>query len=99
MHRRKPRCMRRLFYCFLSFFVFHTNSNAQWTHGRLTVTADGHFLQYEDGTPFFWLGDTGWELFHRLTKDEIARYLENRHQKGFTVIQAVILAEFSGLKR
>src|SRR5881392_3020414 len=63
------------------------------------VTVDGHYLQYEDGTPFFWLGDTGWELFHRLTKEEIARYLENRHQKGFTVIQAVILAEFNGLRR
>ena len=24
------------------------------------------FLVTEDGTPFFWLGDTAWELFHRL---------------------------------
>ena len=28
----------------------------QWQHGRLQVTKDGHYLQYEDGTPFFWLG-------------------------------------------
>ena len=91
--------MRSLLYCLLFLFVVRTNSNAQWKHGRLRVTVDGHYLQYEDGTPFFWLGDTGWELFHRLTKEEIARYLENRHQKGFTVIQAVILAEFNGLKR
>jgi len=91
--------MPRFLYCLLFFFVSHINSSAQWKHGRLTVTADGHYLQYEDGTPFFWLGDTGWELFHRLTKEEIALYLENRHQKGFTVIQAVILAEFNGLKR
>jgi hypothetical protein len=67
--------------------------------GRLQVTKDGHYLQYNDGTPFFWLGDTGWELFHRLKKEEIEKYLENRKQKGFNVIQSVILAEFDGLKK
>ncbi len=71
----------------------------EWKHGRLQVTKDGHYLQYEDGTPFFWLGDTGWELFHRLKKEEIEKYLENRRQKGFNVIQAVILAEFDGLRK
>jgi len=71
----------------------------EWKHGRLEVTKDGHYLQYKDGTPFFWLGDTGWELFHRLKKEEIEKYLENRKEKGFNVIQAVILAEFDGLKR
>jgi len=70
-----------------------------WKHGRLKVSSDGHYLQYDDNTPFFWLGDTGWELFHRLRKEEIARYLENRRAKGFNVIQAVILAEFDGLTR
>ncbi|RQP11111.1 glycoside hydrolase family 140 protein [Parapedobacter defluvii] len=70
-----------------------------WEHGRLQVTPDGHYLQYEDGTPFFWLGDTAWELFHRLTREEIAQYLDNRKAKGFNVIQAVVLAEMDGLKR
>lgn len=65
----------------------------------MKVTADGHYLQYEDGTPFFWLGDTGWELFHRLNKQEIEKYLDNRKQKGFNVIQAVVLAEFDGLRK
>ena len=69
-----------------------------WPHGRLKVSSDGHYLQYEDGTPFFWLGDTGWELFHRLTLPEIADYLDNRRAKGFNVIQAVALAEFDGLR-
>jgi hypothetical protein len=52
---------------------------------------------FSDGTPFFYLGDTGWELFHRLSYSEAEKYLENRRQKGFTVIQAVILAELDGL--
>ena len=66
-------------------------------HGRLKVSENRHFLVFEDGTPFFYLGDTGWELFHRLTKDESEKYLENRRSKGFTVIQAVVLAELDGL--
>lgn len=65
----------------------------------LIVTPSGHYLQYKAYSGFFWLGDTGWELFHRLNKEEIERYLENRRQKGFNVIQAVILAEFDGLRK
>jgi hypothetical protein len=43
------------------------------------------------------LGDTAWELFHRLDRPQVTQYLEDRRQKGFTVIQAVILAEKDGL--
>src|SRR3712207_6399235 len=74
-------------------------AQAQKARGRIVVAPNGHYLQYQNGTPFFWLGDTGWELFHRLRLDEINRYLDNRSQKGFTVIQAVLLAEFDGLRK
>lgn len=66
-------------------------------HGDLRVSANRRFLQHRDGTPFFYLGDTAWELFHRLNRGEAERYLENRREKGFTVIQAVVLAELDGL--
>ncbi|HET6769190.1 MAG TPA: glycoside hydrolase family 140 protein [Chitinophagaceae bacterium] len=66
---------------------------------RLEATKDGHYLKQGYGKPFFWLGDTGWELFHRLNKDQIEYYLENRRQKGFNVVQAVILPEFDGLRK
>ena len=55
-------------------------------------------MVHEDGSPFFYLGDTAWELFHRLKREEADLYLTNRAAKGFTVIQAVVLAEFDGLK-
>jgi len=55
------------------------------------------FLITEDGKPFFYLGDTAWELFHRLTREEATTYLQDRACKGFTVIQAVVLAELDGL--
>lgn len=70
-----------------------------WSHGRILPSANGHYLQHEDGMPFFWLGDTGWELFHRLTLEETNQYLSNRSAKGFNVIQAVLLAEFNGLRK
>lgn len=63
----------------------------------LHVSANKHFLVTADGKPFFWLGDTAWELFHRLNNKEADKYLENRARKGFTVIQAVALAELDGL--
>ena len=65
--------------------------------GQLKVSDNKRFLVKADGAPFFWLGDTAWELFHRLTREEADRYLKNRADKGFTVIQAVALAEFDGL--
>ncbi len=65
--------------------------------GRLLISRDQRHLVYADGRPFFYLGDTAWELFHRLNREEAARYLENRAAKGFTVIQAVVLAELDGL--
>ena len=36
-------------------------------------------------------------MFHRLTREEADLYLQDRAKKGFTVIQAVILAELDGL--
>ena len=56
-----------------------------------------HLLETSDGRPFFLLGDTAWELLHRLTREEIDHYLENRASKGFNLICTVLLAEFEGL--
>lgn len=71
--------------------------SVDFKHGNLKVSDNGHFLVFEDGTPFFYQGDTAWELFHRLSKNDTEKYLENRRKKGFTVIQAVALAEIDGL--
>ena len=67
-------------------------------NGRLKVSDNKRFLVHENGKPFYWLGDTAWELFHRLNREEAEKYLKNRAEKGFTVIQAVALAELQGLK-
>lgn len=51
----------------------------------------------KEGKPFTWIGDTAWELFHRLDREQASYYLSKRASQGFTVIQAVGLAELDGL--
>ena len=63
----------------------------------LKISENQRFLVHDDGTPFFYLGDTAWELFHRLSFDEAEHYLKDRAAKRFSVIQAVVLAEIDGL--
>jgi len=63
----------------------------------LKVSPDGRHLTDGDGRFFFYLGDTAWELFHRLKLPDAETYFRDRAAKGFTVIQAVVLAEFDGL--
>ncbi|MCM0647602.1 glycoside hydrolase family 140 protein [Clostridium swellfunianum] len=65
---------------------------------ELKISDNKRFIVKEDGSPFFWLGDTAWELFHKLSREEAELYLQNRAEKEFNVIQAVALAEFYGLE-
>lgn len=64
---------------------------------KLKVSPDKRFLMAADGTPFFYLGDTAWELFHRTNRKDAAMYLEKRASQKFTVIQAVAIAELNGM--
>jgi hypothetical protein len=90
---------------FLANLLFVCGLNAQVGEGtakasgplRLRVSANKRFLVYENGKPFFYLGDTAWELFHRLSLEEAGLYMDDRKSKGFTVIQACVLAELDGL--
>lgn len=65
---------------------------------QLKVSENKRFLVTTDNKPFFWLGDTAWELFHRLTREDAETYLQKRAAQKFTVIQAVALAEMDGLQ-
>jgi len=82
--------------CLLILLSILLISHFTWAKS-LKVSKNGHFLVYEDGTPFFYLGDTAWELFHCLKREEADKYLADRAEKGFTVIQAVVLSDINGL--
>lgn len=63
----------------------------------LKISKNRRYLVHADESPFFYLGDTAWELFHRLNREEADLFLTTRARQGFTVIQAVVLAELDGL--
>ena len=69
---------------------------------RLKVSDNGRFLVYEDGRPFFWLGDTAWHMFGKSVREPatnqppVSLYFSNRAAKGFTVIQSVIVRSRAG---
>lgn len=54
---------------------------------ELAVAPDGRYLQHTDGTPFFWMGETGWLLPERLTREDADFYLDACRDAGFNVVQ------------
>jgi hypothetical protein len=82
--------MKKILLSFLSLLLIKISS------AQFTISSNHRYL-LKDGKPFYWLGDTAWELFHKLTKEEADQYLKRRTEQGFTVIQAVALAELDGL--
>jgi hypothetical protein len=85
-----------------TFFPGAVNENSQdCAKGqlpRIIIHPEGHLLCGADGSPFFWLGDTAWQLIQQTTREECSYYLNARARQGFTVIQAVVLGEFGGVK-
>jgi hypothetical protein len=67
-----------------------TPAEAQDRTPRLTVAANGHYLE-AGGKPFFWLGDTGWLLLGKLNREETERYFARREAQGYNVIQVMVL--------
>ena len=65
---------------------------------QIGISSNGRFFQQRDGSPFFWLADTAWELLHRLSREEICDYLDLRRRQGFNTVQTVLLAENDGLR-
>jgi hypothetical protein len=87
--------MKQIFLFFIAILI------SQMSHGQnlplLKISSDSSYIVFENNEPFFWLGGTAWELIHRLDREEVDEYLTDRAEKGFTVIQTVILAELDGL--
>jgi hypothetical protein len=68
-----------------------TLTNEETSINNLKISENGRFFETENGKPFFWLGDTGWLLFGKLNRQEAEQYLEDRKEKGFNVIQVMVL--------
>ena len=84
--------MKKLFALILSLMAL-TNVFAAptyekpWSHGRLQVSDNHLYLQHADGTPFFWLGETGWLMPQKLDRSQVSYYLTQCAQNGYNVVQ------------
>lgn len=63
----------------------------------LKIHPDRRHLTDEAGRTVYLIGDTAWELFHCLNREEAIRYLDCRAEQRFNFIQSVILSERGGL--
>jgi Protein of unknown function (DUF4038)/Domain of unknown function (DUF5060) len=73
-------------------------ANPLYRHGGfLKVSADGHYLTYADGTPFFWLADTWWFCPSLLMPFEgtFRSLIDLRRKQGLTVLQMAFLGPLS----
>lgn len=91
--------MKRTVWLLLTIAVAGTAQRAPGNGNlpAIRVSENRRFLMTAGGKPFFYLADTGWEIFHRLDRKEAARYLDRRAAQGYNAIQAVALAEFDGI--
>ena len=62
-----------------------------WQHGPLKVSDNQRYLVHQDGTPFFWMGNTAWLLPERLNRDEVEFYLNREREEGYNVEQIQVL--------
>lgn len=83
--------MKKVFTIVGLLMVLFANAQVQ----LLKIADDKRSFATADGNPFFWLGDTGWLLFKKCTKEEAIQYLNIRKKQGFTVIQAMLLHELN----
>ncbi len=68
--------MEKLTISILSFLLLCSQLYSQVNIG---ISKSKRFvINKETGKPFFWLGDTAWELFHRLTREETEKYFRKR---------------------
>ena len=58
-----------------------------YKHGFVTTRSGEKYLTYDDGTPFYYLGDTHWELAHE-TAEMVSAICRKRVEQGFTVYQS-----------
>ena len=82
-----------LFLVFTGFLFYSFSGKKETKTPQLKVSENHRFLTDDKGKPFFWLGDTGWLLFSKLTREEAEKYLDDRARKGFNVIQVMVLHE------
>lgn len=62
-----------------------------WDNGRLVISSNNRYLQFENGRPFFWLGDTGWLVPQHLDRAEVEYYFNKCRRAGYNIVQIQVM--------
>jgi hypothetical protein len=81
---------------FLSIILSSTpgQSFTQSSNSLINISDNKRYFVDQDNNPFFWQGDTQWELFHLFSVAESKALLLERKSQGFNVIQVMITGVF-----
>jgi hypothetical protein len=80
-----------LFLFLFSIVVNMSGWDKPWKNGKLVVSENHRFLMFENGTPFFWQGETAWLMPERLNRDEAAYYLQTCRDAGYNMVQVQVM--------
>ena len=79
------------FFLFWSVCCSAATAQKPWAHGRLMVSDNHRFLMHQDGTPFFWQGETAWLMPQKLDRQEVQYYLNRCREAGYNIAQVQVL--------
>lgn len=91
--------MKKIFILLLIALTVVNCSKKTYETQSLCVHPDGRYLMYENGRPFFWMGDTAWNLFDKNTVASARKYLTARKMQGFNIVQCSLLFGTYGVTR
>ncbi|PHN05651.1 apiosidase-like domain-containing protein [Flavilitoribacter nigricans] len=82
-----------------TFTVIENSSSLPlYRKGMIGVSKGAYHLTYGDGTPFFWTACTAWNGALKSTPEEWDRYLTQRKENHYNVIQ-VVTTQWRGCER
>jgi hypothetical protein len=56
----------------------------------IRISGNGRYFEGRDGRPFYWQGDTEWELFHLFPVPDARALIQTRRAQGFNVMQVMV---------
>jgi len=69
----------------------YQGDNPLYVNGPVGISENRHHFVHANGTPFFWLGETAWNGALLARPGDWNSFLRERREKGFTVMQFVLM--------
>jgi hypothetical protein len=87
-------CFKYLLIFSISTMVLNYSFAQEFKTIPIKISENGHYFICKNGKPFYWQGDTEWELFRYFTASEAKALLSERKKQGFNVIQVMVNGVF-----